>query len=95
MKTSWTWSLQELSTISGPTETIIDYTSSGSGQYGESLFPAGLEVYIDSDADVECLDLDLVDYDIDDDTEPELADSVNLATITGTEDRDVMVVGIE
>lgn len=69
--------------------------SLGLGRSGESLFPAGLEVYIYSDANVNCSDFKSDDYEIDVDAEPELDDSADLATVTGTEDREVMVAGIE
>lgn len=76
-----------LSKSFGPTETIIDYTSSKSGQYGESFFPVGLEVYIDSNADV--------DSDVGAETEPKLDDLAYLATVAGAEDQEEMVVGME
>lgn len=52
-------------------------------------------VHIDYDADVDCLDSEPDDSDVDADAEPELADSEDLATVVDTEDREVMVVGIE
>lgn len=53
------------------------------------------EVYIDSDADVDCLDFEPDDSDVEVDLEPELDDLVDLATVVGTEDWEIMVVGIE
>ena len=58
--------------------TIIDYTSLGLGQYGKSLFPAGLEVCVDSNADTDCSDFEHADSDVDADVEPESANSVDL-----------------
>lgn len=67
----------------------------GSGQSGESLFLVGLEVYVDSDGDVDCLDFNLDDFDVDPGVEPELDDSVDLAKVVDIEDQEVMVASIE
>lgn len=66
-----------------------------SDQSRESLFLASLEVYVDFAADVDCLDYDPDDFDVDADVECEMADWVNLAMVVGSEDQEVMVVGIE
>lgn len=47
-------------------------------QYGESFFPASLEVCVDSDTDVDCSDFDPGEFDVDVDAEPESANSEDL-----------------
>lgn len=79
----------------GPNKTTTDYTSLGFGQYREFLFPYGLEVHVDSDTDVDCLDFGLDDSNIDADTKPELVNSVDPPTVADTENQEVMVAGIE
>lgn len=54
-----------------------------------------MEVYVDSDADVGYLDFKPDESDVDANAEPGVVDSVDLVTVAGTKDRDVMVAGIE
>lgn len=63
----------------GPTATIINYTSLGLGQFGESLFPANLEACVDYDADANCSDFELDDSDVDVDVKHEYVDSMDLS----------------
>lgn len=54
-----------------------------------------MEVYVDSDVDVDCLDFEPDDSDIDADMEPEMVDSMDLATVADTRDQEVMIASIE
>lgn len=86
-------------TIFGPSETIIDYMSLGLGQSINFLSPSGLEVCVDSDADVDCSDFKRIDSNVDADVDPESADSVDLSDFYFNSDFDLVgtteVLGVD
>lgn len=53
-----------------------------------------MEVYVDSDVDVDCLNFEPADSDVDTDVEPGYVDSVDLAIVIDTTDREVVVADI-